>query len=324
MNGMRAIWDRLQQRAANEEGVTASVAALSMVVMLGFTSVALDGGVLFQQRRNLQNIADAAALAGSHELPANPGRAISTAREYVLTNGGKAEDIKDISVQRVFNDKDALQVKLSRDVSLSLAGLVGHPTQEVAAKAMGLVTPIEPYKLWPWGVTEESLVKGPEIGLKVGSRNSSVGNFMALDYPASGGASDYLDYIKQGFSGDVPGPVPPGTWNLDTETGNMAGPTQTGVDYLMGQPACKSPWNDVRCPRIGLVPILEANTWDEVKGKSNVKIVGFATFLLTGITDGPTGQKEVTGKFLDYAFGVGRKTWPGQKLEGILGVRLWQ
>ncbi|MBI4498699.1 MAG: hypothetical protein HY689_12465 [Chloroflexi bacterium] len=304
--------------------MTAPVTALSMMVLLGFTALALDGGILYRERRALQNIADAAALAGARELPGDPIQALLAAEQYVLENGGRLADIEEIALTTRFNPEDAVQVRLRRTVPLFFAPVLGHVQQDVAVAAMGLVTPIEPYDVWPWGVTQESLVYGVELTLKVGSRNNMTGNFMALDFPDSSGASDYEDYIKYGWNGDLPGPVPPNTWTIATETGNIAGKTQKGVDDLLSQPNCTPPWADVRCPRVGIVPVLGAYTWDEVAGKSSVQVVGFATFLLTGITNAPAGQKEVHGVFLEYAYGVGRRSWVGLPLEGLLGVRLWQ
>lgn len=309
---------------ADERAIVAPVTALSLVILLGFSSLVVDGGLLFHQRRVLQNAADAAALAGAHELPRNPSQARVIAEDYVLINGATLEEIASVEVTTVFNPNDGLRVTLRRTVPLMLAGVIGHNKEDVTATALALVTPIQPHKLWPWGVTQESLVSGVDINLKVGARNSMVGNFMALDFPNSSGASSYRDYIKFGFNGAVPGPIPPAVWTINTETGNMAGPTVDGVDYLMHQPGCTIPWDDVRCPRVGMVPVLAAHTWSEVRGKSSVKIIGFAAFYLLGMTSDPTGQREVRGRFLHYAYGVGGQTWAGLPLSGLLGIRLWQ
>jgi uncharacterized membrane protein len=57
-----------------ERGQTLIVAALVMAVVIGFTALAIDVGLLLEERRNNQNDADAAALAGVQYLPEHPGR----------------------------------------------------------------------------------------------------------------------------------------------------------------------------------------------------------------------------------------------------------
>lgn len=46
-----------------DEGATIVLVAISMVVLIGFVGLVIDGGVVFDERRHLQNGADAAALA---------------------------------------------------------------------------------------------------------------------------------------------------------------------------------------------------------------------------------------------------------------------
>jgi hypothetical protein len=52
----------------NQHGVSAIILALSLVVLLGFAALAVDIGYLYSAKNELQNAADAAALAASREL----------------------------------------------------------------------------------------------------------------------------------------------------------------------------------------------------------------------------------------------------------------
>src|SRR5258708_6198374 len=52
----------------DEDGQTLVLTALCMTALLGFMALALDVGVLFRARRNMQIGADAAAMAGTTEL----------------------------------------------------------------------------------------------------------------------------------------------------------------------------------------------------------------------------------------------------------------
>ena len=58
--------------------------AVAMVVLLAITAVLIDVGYIFF-KRNLQNIADAATLAGARELI--DGNDVKVKLNYVLANG---------------------------------------------------------------------------------------------------------------------------------------------------------------------------------------------------------------------------------------------
>jgi hypothetical protein len=58
---------------ARQRGVVAIIVGLSIAVLLGFVGLALDGGHLYLAKTELQNSADACALAASYELAGSPG-----------------------------------------------------------------------------------------------------------------------------------------------------------------------------------------------------------------------------------------------------------
>jgi uncharacterized membrane protein len=51
-------------RNHSEEGQVLPFLAVCFVILLGFTALAIDGGMLFSDRRHAQNAADASSLAG--------------------------------------------------------------------------------------------------------------------------------------------------------------------------------------------------------------------------------------------------------------------
>jgi hypothetical protein len=55
-----------------QRGAVAIIAAIALPVLIGFAGLALDGGRLFMQKTELQNAADACALAASRELTCDP------------------------------------------------------------------------------------------------------------------------------------------------------------------------------------------------------------------------------------------------------------
>jgi len=74
-------------RLRSERGQALILAALAMVVILGFAALAIDVGYWYSQKREVQNAVDAAALAGAQELPDDPAAAETVAREYLTKNG---------------------------------------------------------------------------------------------------------------------------------------------------------------------------------------------------------------------------------------------
>lgn len=81
-----------QRGRARQRGVVAVVFGLSLAVMLGFIGLALDGGRLYLTKTELQNAADACALASSFELagaPGIPAAAFDRAQAAGQTVGGR-------------------------------------------------------------------------------------------------------------------------------------------------------------------------------------------------------------------------------------------
>jgi Flp pilus assembly protein TadG len=57
-------------KVKNQDGVSAVVVAIALVTLLGFAALAIDVGYLYSTRNELQNVADAAALAATRQLGA--------------------------------------------------------------------------------------------------------------------------------------------------------------------------------------------------------------------------------------------------------------
>ncbi|MBA5686220.1 pilus assembly protein TadG-related protein [Rugamonas apoptosis] len=72
------ISDRTRQR-----GTVAIIAAIALPILIGFAGLALDGGRLYVHKTELQNAADACALAASRELTCDPA-AGACANSYLI------------------------------------------------------------------------------------------------------------------------------------------------------------------------------------------------------------------------------------------------
>jgi uncharacterized membrane protein len=123
--------------------------ALMLPLLLAVVGVALDGGVVFDARRELQNVADSAAHAGASEvdlarfqqtgdLALDAGSAVRVAEACVadynaLHRPDQRVTIDDASVAAA----DRLVVRVSRDARTALLRIVGISTVRVAAGAAG-------------------------------------------------------------------------------------------------------------------------------------------------------------------------------------------
>ncbi|MCP3975652.1 MAG: hypothetical protein GY720_14295 [bacterium] len=94
---MRRVGLWLQSRAHDlrddESGISLVLVSLSLVVMIGMVAFAVDVGALYQERRELQNGADAAALAIAEDCahgtkPCTNGQAMTTADSFADANAG--------------------------------------------------------------------------------------------------------------------------------------------------------------------------------------------------------------------------------------------
>ena len=127
------------RRSRREEGQAMLLAAVSMVVILGFAAFAVDIGYIAVQKTDLQNAADAAALAGVVDLPGT-ANAVSTAVAYAKSNG------MDIDANNVAKNTDKvvitplsgnrLQVVCTRQVDYFFAGVLGFESTTVTARAV--------------------------------------------------------------------------------------------------------------------------------------------------------------------------------------------
>ena len=127
----------------SERGQIVPIVAAMVLFMMGMLAVAGDTGFVWMQRRNLQNSADAAALAAAQALPEDRTTAERKAREYAKSN---VDGITDADIDVCFEDSctaatNPLSVKVTvRKKSESLFGVsLGFGNLDVSAKAKALV-----------------------------------------------------------------------------------------------------------------------------------------------------------------------------------------
>ena len=201
----------------------------------------------------------------------------------------------------VQNGDHEVKVTASKNVELYLARLFGITNQKVTASATAQVGSISAYVgVAPFGVVKQDFIYGEQYLLKYGPHSNPPLSWQ-LWCPSFGwkGANHYRENIKHGHQARLA----VGDW-VDTEPGNIAGPTAEGVKYRVDEcqhyPKCT--WDKFvpGCSRLVVVPVIR--TLEEAHGRDSVEIVGFAAFFLEGTIGGGNNGKgsdsAVVGRFL--------------------------
>lgn len=125
---------RLAKRVAKkEEGQILILFALTIVAIMGFVALIVDGGIIQMTRENMQIACDAAALAGAQVLP-DAGTAVSTAKNFASLNGA---DPSNTVVTTPYNgDANKIEVVCTEDVQFSFAAVLGFTEGDISARAV--------------------------------------------------------------------------------------------------------------------------------------------------------------------------------------------
>lgn len=321
----------LSAQRQRERGVAILYFTFFLILMLGFIALGIDGAKLMATRSQLQNAADAAALAGVSALnmetgAVDPDTAIARAQETAARNRafGNGSDALSLAAQDV-EFPAPLQVKVTvrrqadagGSIFVHLAQVLGIPFLEMKADATAEADTTG--RLCD-GLSPMAPVPPPEAGwfdpdcsktyeLKVGAGEGEQGNYELLDYPPcdqgpcaglEGGAA--IRCIGEHGYGCC---LDEGQDFTLTEPGNKVGPFRQGMqarfdsDTDQREGICYSEYAG-NGQRIMHVPIVE--TFD-VNGKKTVRILKFSAFFLKSR---PPGNGTLTGQFVnDIAPGEG-------------------
>ncbi|UVJ39145.1 Tad domain-containing protein [Arthrobacter sp. CJ23] len=137
---------RLMVREDGERGAVAVLVALLLVVLLGFAALAVDAGMLYSEKAQVQNGSDAAALAVAQKCAANTGDpdcsttsplAISIANKNAVDGLNNIKSINlDLSNRKVTVTAGAKQSGgPANAVSLFFARVLGFSTADVVANS---------------------------------------------------------------------------------------------------------------------------------------------------------------------------------------------
>jgi Flp pilus assembly protein TadG len=126
---------------AGERGQTVVLTVVWMTVLLGMAGLVIDVGGWYRSQRGLQAKADASALAGAQELPANLASAGGFAQTYATKNGF-ALPASGISFSGDSAPNDSITVKVDDTAPTFFTKLFGLNTVTVRAEATAKNSPI--------------------------------------------------------------------------------------------------------------------------------------------------------------------------------------
>ncbi len=137
---------RLTETKDKERGAISVIVAILLVTLLGFVAIAVDVGVIYSERAQLQNGADASAIAlaqkcakdGTDPLCSTTSSlATSLANQNALDGMSKVHTIELDKITRKVSVTTAAKETGGADNSVSLffADVLGIPTKEVGARA---------------------------------------------------------------------------------------------------------------------------------------------------------------------------------------------
>ncbi|PNI10309.1 pilus assembly protein TadG [Arthrobacter sp. AFG7.2] len=140
---------RLTAETDNERGAVSVIVAILLVTLLGFVAIAVDVGVIYSERAQLQNGADASAIAMAQKCARDEADIdCSTASPLAgsLANQNALDGIS--KVHTIHLDKTTRKVSVTtsakevggtdNSVSLFFADVLGVPTKEVGARASAI------------------------------------------------------------------------------------------------------------------------------------------------------------------------------------------
>ncbi len=95
----------MKRNHSTESGQAIVILVIGIIVLLGFTGLAIDGGMVFTARRQAQNASDAAALAGALQKAnsRSDAVAIQAARNSITSNGYDPASI-DVTIDNNYQD----------------------------------------------------------------------------------------------------------------------------------------------------------------------------------------------------------------------------
>ena len=234
-----------------EQGQTLPLVALLLFVVVGMVALTIDVGIFFHERRDLQNAADAAALAGAQALPEDPDEAVALATQWASENGISASELESVEVSTTDYPNDTITVEVKRDVNFVFASVLGIVSAENNARAAAQAGSLSGATgLAPFGVLEDAIsycsysqiILSPvppacvsTLKYDVNDTGATIGD---LDFDGKGGGANELYQKILGGNKDplcsINEAPPPGCATQEpSKSGNSTGQIRDGMNWRL-------------------------------------------------------------------------------------------
>jgi Flp pilus assembly protein TadG len=315
----------------SERGQSMVVIALALTSMIAMAGLVLDGGNAYLQRREAQNAADSAALAGAWQMSqigATNGQVAVSVNDYVARNGASASSVVYVqsngAAMNAVSSYTASSAPPAGAVGVSVAAGKSVPTFFMRVLSINTVS----------AVADAAAMTGPvsavnglvPMALNLDAASSPVGTLVSLSSPlGDGGNGTYnlqsIDTVAAGL-----GPFRDAMCN-GIQTGVTIGlgsyrayqnPTLLDDErYCLNQRIGLAPsetWNNFATgsPRMMLVPVANGDM-----GEGSIRIIGFRAFFLERVD----GSNTVYGRFLRTIVGDARIDFTAPNY-GVVTVKL--
>jgi hypothetical protein len=197
-------------RNHDERGQAIVVTVVFLSVLMGMAALVVDVGHWYRSQRDLQAVADSAALAGAQALPDDPTLAGVLAAQYSKDNGGPAPQVTFSSTNL---PNDTISVKVSRKEPGFFAKIFSIDTVTIGSKAAARIGTIcAAQYAAPFGIDK----KQPELQCQplpcsnpttLDLEKVGPGAFRLLNIDGSSGGTGtqiLADWVLHGFDGLMP------------------------------------------------------------------------------------------------------------------------
>ncbi len=299
----------------SERGQVLVLAAVSMVVVIGFTALAVDGGYLYFRHTRLQDAVDAAALAAAIDLGSDNGDKVKSFEEamdnmaengFTVSNRNNKTFTANVSLgdetgtvavafvqggKKVVNE---VRVEVSLETTLFFSRVFGKSKTPVGAMAAVMIGQAaeQTGNLLPIAFFDGEYERGVQYPMSLDPQDNNKGNFCFLQF--GNNSSDFQDHLEHGYDGTLEiGQL------VNTYPGGVTGPVYKLIDgmknpgpedsrgriykcemHVTCSETCTAAEHSVNCPRVVIVPVIDKQDFLGVNGKGKVPIVGFARFFI--------------------------------------------